>query len=98
MYRTVQYTKRKKSDHNITSKLNRKENETTHECMGRVCIKAAECNYKEHDRRLKEQFINGIDYEETIKNYWPQKYTRNWQWTGTNVGPKSRSTKCRKKD
>ena len=32
--------------------------------MGRLCIKDAECNYKEHDRRLKEQFINGLDDKE----------------------------------
>ena len=29
--------------------------------MGHLRIKANECNYKEHDRWLKEQFINGIN-------------------------------------
>ena len=32
--------------------------------MTRPHIKAAECNYKEHDQQLKEQFLNGIDNEE----------------------------------
>ena len=32
--------------------------------MGRLCLKAAECNYKEHDSWLKEQFIGGINDEE----------------------------------
>ena len=31
-------------------------------------IKAAECSYKEHYRRLKEQFINGIDDEEIMQD------------------------------
>ena len=35
--------------------------------MGRLCIKAAECNYKEHARQLKEQFTNGIDGEEIMQ-------------------------------
>ena len=32
--------------------------------MGRFCIKAAECTYKEYDGWVKEQFINGINNEE----------------------------------
>ena len=35
--------------------------------MGRLYIKAAECSYKEHDRLLKEQYINGINNEEVMK-------------------------------
>ena len=31
--------------------------------MGRLYIKAAECNNKEHDRQLKEKFIKGTDNE-----------------------------------
>ena len=31
--------------------------------MSHLRIKANECNYKEHDRPLKEQFINGINDE-----------------------------------
>ena len=44
-------------------KLQRKENESAQEWMGRHHIKVAECNYKEHNRQLKEQFINGINDE-----------------------------------
>ena len=44
-------------------KLHTKDNESTQEWMGRLYIKTTECNYKEHNRRLKEQFINVIDDE-----------------------------------
>ena len=43
------------------SKWQRRENESTWEWMGRLHIKAAECNYKDCDRQLKEQFINNIN-------------------------------------
>ena len=69
-------------------KLHRKEDESAQEWMGRLCIKEGECNYKEHDRRLKEQFINGIDDEEIIKELTAQKYERNRQWAGINMSPK----------
>ena len=39
----------------------------TQERMGRHHLKTAECNYKEHDRRLKEQFINDIGVEEIMQ-------------------------------
>ena len=29
--------------------------------MGRLCIVAAECNYKEIGHQLKEQFIHGLN-------------------------------------
>ena len=29
--------------------------------MGRLCVVAAECNYRELDRQLKEQFIHGLN-------------------------------------
>ena len=29
--------------------------------MGRLCMAAAECNYKEIDCQLKEQFIHGLN-------------------------------------
>ena len=35
---------------------------------GRLCIRTKEYNYKEHNRRLKEQFINGIDDEEIMQS------------------------------
>ena len=31
--------------------------------MGHFNVKANDCNYKEHDRQLKELFINGINDE-----------------------------------
>ena len=37
------------------------------EWVGRLHINAAECNYKEHDRKLKEQFNYGIDDEEIMQ-------------------------------
>ena len=46
--------------------------------MGRFRIKATECKYSENDRRLQEQFINGIKDKamtaKTIKEY-PQQRT-----------------------
>ena len=48
-------------------KLQRKVNKFTQEWMGRLHIKAAECNYKEHDGHLKDQFINGINDEEIMQ-------------------------------
>ena len=48
-------------------KLPRKENESTQEWMGRLCIKAAECKYNKHDRWLTGQFINGINAEEIMQ-------------------------------
>ena len=29
--------------------------------MGRLCVVAAECNYRELNRQLKEQFIHGLN-------------------------------------
>ena len=34
---------------------------------GRFHIKSPECNYKEHERQLKEQFITGIGNEEIMQ-------------------------------
>ena len=34
--------------------------------MGYLRIKGSECSYKEKDRRLKEQFINGINVDNMI--------------------------------
>ena len=39
------------------------------EWMGRVSMSTKECNYKEIDRQLKEQFTHGInDSDMSIKN------------------------------
>ena len=45
-------------------KLHRKKNESAQQWMGQICIEVAEYNYKEHVRRLKEPFINGLDDNE----------------------------------
>ena len=42
-------------------KLYRLEGESTEEWMGRLHIAVVECNYKEVDRQLKEQFIHGLN-------------------------------------
>ena len=42
-------------------KLYRIEGESAEEWMGRLWIAAVECNYKEVDRQLKEQFIHGLN-------------------------------------
>ena len=36
------------------------------EWMGRLQVKAADCKYKENDRKLKEQFTSGINNEAII--------------------------------
>ena len=42
-------------------KLHRLENESVTEWMGRLCVMVVECNYRELDRQLKEQFIHGLN-------------------------------------
>ena len=44
----------------------KKSHESIPEWMGRLCINAIGCCYKEYYRRFKEQFINGIDNENII--------------------------------
>ena len=39
------------------------------EWIGCLRVKANECEYKEKDRRLKEQFINGINNYDMMKLY-----------------------------
>ena len=41
--------------------LYRSEDERAEEWMGWLCMAAAECQYKEIDRQLKEQFIHGLN-------------------------------------
>ena len=41
-------------------KLCRLDGENAEAWMGRLRVAASECNYKECDRQLKEQFINGL--------------------------------------
>ena len=40
-----------------------RDTESTEEWMDHLRIKPNECNYKEHDKELKEQFINGIKWQ-----------------------------------
>ena len=42
-------------------KLYRLENESADEWMGKLHVAAAEFNYRELDRQLKEQFIHGLN-------------------------------------
>ena len=42
-------------------KLYRFKSKSAEEWMGRLCMAAAECNYKEIDQQLKEQFIHGLN-------------------------------------
>ena len=48
-------------------KLQRKDNESPQEWVGWLCIRAAEWNYKEHDRWVKEQIINDINDKEIMQ-------------------------------
>ena len=47
--------------------LHRKDNDTAQDWMGGICIKAAECNYTQHDRQFNDQFINGTNNEVTMQ-------------------------------
>ena len=40
--------------------LHRKSNESAQECIGRLWVKVTECEYKEYNGLLIEQFINGL--------------------------------------
>ena len=42
-------------------KLCRFKVESAEEWMGRLCVAVAECNYREVDQQLKEQFIHGLN-------------------------------------
>ena len=35
--------------------------------MGRLCVVAVECNYREVDRQLKEQFIHGLNDKDILE-------------------------------
>ena len=65
---------KKNSDHTISRQYyyyntvnSKKENKSAQEWMGRLHIKAAEWNYKKHDRLIKDQFINGMNDEEIMQ-------------------------------
>ena len=42
-------------------KLSRQDGENAEEWMGILWLSAIECNYKDLDRQLKEQFIHGLN-------------------------------------
>ena len=41
-------------------------NENAEEGMGRFWLAAAKCNYKEINQKLKEQFMQGLSYNEML--------------------------------
>ena len=43
-----------------------KENKNAEDWIGHLRVRANECEYKEEDRRLKEQFINGINDDDLV--------------------------------
>ena len=47
-------------------KLSRQNNENSKQWGGRLRIMAAECNYKELDRYLKQQCINGLNDDDMM--------------------------------
>ena len=47
-------------------KLKRQTYECAEEWMGRLRTSVVECNYKEIDWQLKEQFIHGLNDEEML--------------------------------
>ena len=47
-------------------KLHRGKGKGVDEWMGRLCVGAAECGYKEIDRQLKEQFIHGLNDKDML--------------------------------
>ena len=47
-------------------KLSRKCEETAEEWMEKLNVKAAECNYTENVRHLKEQFINRLNDDDVM--------------------------------
>ena len=46
--------------------LIREETENAEKWMGNLRVKADEYEYKERDRRIKDQFINGINDDEIM--------------------------------
>ena len=49
--------------------LHRDKGKGVDEWMGRLCIVAAECGYKEIDRQLKEQFFHGLNDEDMLGKF-----------------------------
>ena len=49
-------------------KLGRQTNKNPEEWVGRLQLAAVECNYKEIDRQLKEQFIHGFNDNDMLED------------------------------
>ena len=47
-------------------KLGRQAKENAEEWMGRFRLAVVECNYREVDRQLKEQFIHGLNNNDML--------------------------------
>ena len=78
-------------------KLYRLENESADEWIGRLCVAAAECNYRELDRQLKEQFIHGLNKKCMLDEIIRELTTKNNdeqvdQWGCVSMGEKNRGT------
>ena len=58
-------------------KLCRSEGKNAEEWMGRLCIAAVECNYKEIDCQLKEQFIHGLNDKTMLNDIIRELITKN---------------------
>ena len=58
-------------------KVCRFEGENAEEWMGRLCVVAAECNYKEIECQLKEQFIHGLNDKNMLDEVIRELTTKN---------------------
>ena len=58
-------------------KLCRSEDENADEWMGRLRVVAVECNYKEIDHQLKEQFIHGLNDKTMLDDVIRELTTKN---------------------
>ena len=48
-------------------KLSRQNGKNAEEWMGKLQLSAIECNYKELDRQLKDQFIHGLNDTDMLR-------------------------------
>ena len=53
--------------------------------MGQLRITVAECNYKELDRQLKEQFIHGLDDNDMLTNDMCAHYHKRHKYSNQGV-------------
>ena len=83
-----------KPSNHYTCKLIRKLNENADKCKGGLKLAAVECNYKEIDRQLKDQFIHRLNDNDTFVEIireltQTKKNVKMWQviksWNGQKV-------------